>query len=185
MKATEDLVKEHNGIKLMLDILDSISKKMKAGSSVDPEHLFRIVDFLRTFVDKCHHAKEEKVLFPAMKEARIQQSIGSISLILKEHKTGRKYVDGLSKTVDKYAFGNKRLSGGIAQLAQYYISLLRTHIEKEDNVVYPMADELLPEEKQKWMLGEFEKIETEIIGAGKHKEYHGLLEKLKGVYVKP
>jgi len=185
MKATDDLVKEHKGIKLMLNIMDSISKKMKVGSSVDPEHLFRIIDFLKTFVDKCHHAKEEKILFPAMIEAKINQSIGPIKGILKEHKTGRKYVEGLSRDIDKYATGNKKVTGGIAQNAQNYISLLRPHIEKEDNVIYPMADEFLPEEKHKSMSGEFEKIETEIIGLGKHDEYHRLLEQLKTIYVKP
>ena len=185
MKATDDLVKEHKGIKLMLNIMDSISKKMKVGSSVDPEHLFRIIDFLKTFVDKCHHAKEEKILFPAMIETKINQSIGPIKGILKEHKTGRKYVEGLSRDIDKYATGNKKVTGGITQNAQNYISLLRPHIEKEDNVIYPMADEFLPEEKHKSMSGEFEKIETEIIGLGKHDEYHRLLEQLKTIYVKP
>lgn len=71
MRPTEVLKEEHKVIKLMLKILDRVSKKLNSGEKVDPIHLDKINDFIRTFADKCHHGKEEDRLFPAMEAAGI------------------------------------------------------------------------------------------------------------------
>ncbi len=65
-----------------------------------------------------------------------------------------------------------------------YISLLKDHIERENNVLFPMADSRLSEERQDELFEGFEKIEEERIGAGRHEEFHHLLEKLSGIYLK-
>jgi len=62
---------------------------------VDISHLDQILEFLKVFVDKCHHGKEEKVLFPAMEEAGIPRQGGPISVMFYEHERGRSYVRGL------------------------------------------------------------------------------------------
>lgn len=71
MRPTEELVTEHNAIKRMLDILERVSRRLEIGETVDAEHLERIVDFIRGFADRCHHGKEEDLLFPEMEEAGI------------------------------------------------------------------------------------------------------------------
>ena len=65
MKATDELKKEHEGIKLMLRVLQAVAGKVNLGDRVNPEHIDGILEFLSIFVDKCHHAKEEEFLFPA------------------------------------------------------------------------------------------------------------------------
>jgi hemerythrin-like domain-containing protein len=47
-----------------------------------------------------------------------------------------------------------------------------------------MADMRLSKEKQEELLEEFERAESEKIGIGKHEEFHKLLDRLKGVYLK-
>jgi hemerythrin-like domain-containing protein len=61
-------------------------------------------------------------------------------------------------------------------------ALLGPHIEKEDHILYPMADRLLTEAKQKELEKEFARIEEEIVGHGVHKKFHALLEELSGIY---
>ena len=58
MTPTEQLREEHQGITLMLKILEKVCTKMEAQEKVNPEHLESIVDFFRVFADKCHHGKE-------------------------------------------------------------------------------------------------------------------------------
>ena len=82
-----------------------------------------------------------------------------------------------------YMTGEKSSSKEVLKNARAYISLLRDHIEKENNVLFVMADNLLSEKRQDELFEGFEKIEEERIGVGKHEEFHGLLNKLSGIYL--
>jgi hemerythrin-like domain-containing protein len=184
MKPTEQLKEEHQLIKLMLRIAEKVCEKLESGEEVDPEHLERIVEFIRVFADKCHHGKEEDLLFAAMEEVGIPRKGGPIGVMLTEHDMGRGYVKGMSEAIAKYKAGDRKASSAIVENARNYIALLTQHIDKEDNVLYPMADMHLSEERQKELLEEFEVVEREKIGVGKHEQFHKLLEHLKQVYLK-
>jgi hypothetical protein len=71
MNPIEDLVHEHKAIKVMLSIMNKIAENIRNDQSVDTNDIEGIVDFLKTFADKCHHGKEENALFPALVEAGI------------------------------------------------------------------------------------------------------------------
>jgi len=183
MKATEVLTEEHNGIKVMLGILGGMADRLEAGQDVDAAHLEQAVDFLRTFADKCHHGKEEDLLFAEMEKAGIPQQGGPIAVMLAEHTTGREYVKGLAEAVARYGAGDKAAVPAIVQNARNYVALLRAHIDKEDNILYPIADRTLTEEQQERLLECFEDVERERIGPGKHEEYHRMLERLGEGYL--
>jgi hemerythrin-like domain-containing protein len=102
--------------------------------------------------------------------------------MLTEHDMGRGYVRGMSEAIAKYKAGDGKASSAIVGNARNYIALLTQHIDKEDNILYPMADVHLSEDKQKELLEEFERVERERIGVGKHEEFHELLDHLKQVY---
>jgi hemerythrin-like domain-containing protein len=184
MKPTEDLKKEHESIKLMLRILEEVSKKLEAGEKVDAGHLDSILEFILVFADKCHHGKEEGLLFPAMEKAGIPGQRGPIGVMLYEHKQGRDFVKAMREAVAKYKKGGKRAGREVAKNARNYASLLSQHIEKEDNILYPMADGRLSAAAQEDLKKGFEKIEKEVIGPGRHEEFHRLLHRLKEEYLK-
>ena len=66
MKATQQLKDEHEGVKIMLNILEQVCQELEAVGILNKEHFDGILEFLRVFVDKCHHGKEEDLLFPAL-----------------------------------------------------------------------------------------------------------------------
>lgn len=68
--------------------------------------------------------------------------------------------------------------------ARKYVKLLSQHIDKEDNILYPMADKNVPQKKQDDLLKGFEKVEAERMEAGKHEELHETLRHLISVYLK-
>jgi len=184
MKATEQLRSEHEGIKLMLHILDKVSRKLESEEDVEAEHLEKIIEFFRVFADKCHHGKEEDFLFPAMEAAGVPRESGPIGVMLLEHDKGRGYIKGMADAVAKYKGGDRKAAPVIASNARNYIALLTDHIEKENAVLFPMADAHLSAAKQELMFEEFEKVEVEKIGVGKHEEFHQLLDRLSGIYLK-
>lgn len=96
MKPVEQLIKEHDSIKIMLAVLAEVSKRMQKGQKVPVEDLENILKFLRLFADKCHHGKEEDFLFPALEEVGIQKEGGPIEVMLQEHIEGRNYIQKLN-----------------------------------------------------------------------------------------
>lgn len=183
MKPTEQLKEEHEAIKLCLRILEKVSQKLESGEEVNSEHLDQILDFIKNFADKCHHGKEEDLLFPAMEEVGIPKEGGPIGVMLMEHNVGRGSVKGMSEAVAEYKAGDREVSSKIVENARNYITLLTQHIEKEDDILYPMGDMRISAERQEKLLEEFEKVEIEKIGVGKHEEFHKLLDNLKEAYL--
>jgi len=183
LKPTKQLMEEHNAIKLMLKILDAVGKKLQSGEKVDFEHLDQILEFLRTFADKCHHGKEESLLFPAMEKAGIPREGGPIGVMVREHEIGRGFIKELSNAINDYKRGKMDVILNIVGIAKSYIELLAQHIEKEDNILFPIADNILTQEVQEKLLEEFEKTESEQISANKHEELLQLLNRLKKIYM--
>ena len=180
-KPTQDLIEEHSGIILMLRIMEKVAEKLKAGESVDEGHLSKIVEFLKNFVDKCHHGKEEGILFPELIKNSENEKL--VNELLGEHKTGRDFIRGITESLTNYQKGNPD-AFHIAVNALGYSQLLDEHIRKENTVLFPMADKELPNELQTEISEKFEKLEVEVIGVGKHEEYHHWLEELENAYLR-
>lgn len=182
MKSTEVLKEEHGGVKIMLRILGKVSDRLESGQSVPPENLDRILEFLKVFVDRCHHAKEEDFLFPAMERAGIPREGGPIGVMLAEHAKGREYVRGMSDAVAGCKRGDRDAVVRFTSNARSYTELLLAHIDKEDEVLYPLADGKLDEATDRKLVEDFEKVEEERVGHGKHEEFHWLMEELQKSY---
>jgi hemerythrin-like domain-containing protein len=183
MKATEQLKSEHEGIKLMLSILDAVANRIAGGQRIPQKDLEDIAAFLSVFADKCHHGKEEEHLFPALERAGVPREGGPIGVMLAEHAQGRQLIARLKEAIAEYGAGKKEASGKFARAAGDYAALLTQHIAKENNVLFPMADRLLaPVEDVKLVEG-FEELERTRIGAGRHEQFHALLARLKKSYL--
>jgi hemerythrin-like domain-containing protein len=183
MTPTEELKAEHRAIERMLRILEGVSDRLESGDPVDSAHLAQIVEFIQVFADRCHHGKEEDLLFVAMGEAGIPTEGGPIGVMLREHVIGREHVGTMNRAAGQYAAGNAQAAKEFAAAARGYVELLRQHIAKEDNILYPMADRALSQDKRDELLEGFEVIEQERVGPGRHKAFHKLLDELGQTYV--
>lgn len=183
MLATKQLKEEHAAVKFMLKVLDNICARISKGEEVDPNHLTRITEFLIVFVDKCHHAKEEEILFPQLEKMGVINKGGPIGTLLEEHNIGRNYIKGLREAVERYSAKDYSATEDLLKNTQGYKNLLTQHIEEEDTNIFVLADQLINEEMQEKLAEEFEKIEVERIGTGKHEEFHELLHELEHTYL--
>jgi hemerythrin-like domain-containing protein len=183
MTPSNQLKEEHEGILLMLKILEAVSARLEAGEDVNPDHLQRIVEFFRVFADKCHHGKEEDHLFPEMEKAGIPRERGPIGVMLMEHEQGRAYVRAMGEAAPRYAKGEASSGTEFARHARGYISLLRGHIDKENQILFPMGERVLPPAKQDELVEAFERLEREKIGEGTHEAFHKLLSELREIYL--
>lgn len=184
MTPTDQLKEEHQGILLMLRILERICAKLESKEKVDPDHLGHIVEFFQVFADKCHHGKEEDLLFPEMERSGISRERGPIGVMLMEHDQGRTYVRGMAEEAYGFEKGDPSAAAEFAKNARDYIALLIQHINKENNILFPMGDRAVSKEKQDELVGAFESLEREQIGEGTHERFHQLLHHFQEVYLK-
>ncbi len=183
MTATEVLKTEHTAIRVMLDVLNSVAARLERGEAVDTADLDAMLEFIRVFADSCHHAKEEDLLFPALERAGLPREGGPVGVMLAEHETGRGYVRGLADAVARLKQGDAGAADEAAHNARGYAELLDAHIYKEDNILYEMADMHLSAAEQERLVGEFERVEDERVGHGRHEQFHELLHRLRDRYL--
>lgn len=177
--ASQELVNEHNAIQQVLNALEIICHKITSENVYDKQDLGNILEFLKTFADKCHHGKEEGLLFPALEEAGIKNESGPIGVMLSEHVMGR----GFIRQMDEALNSNPLNTAGFVDASENYINLLRAHILKENQILFPMGDRILDESKQNELLKKFEEFEYDVIGKDKHEEFHTMLNNLQTKYL--
>ncbi|MHB0936650.1 MAG: hemerythrin domain-containing protein [Armatimonadota bacterium] len=182
MYATQQLRDEHEGIKTVLTVLEHLAGEMRLGRSVHAGHLEQIIDFLRTFADACHHGKEEEHLFPALNAAGLPSEGGPVGVMLHEHTLGRGHIRGMADALERLQAGEDA-GDDFARHAQAYVDLLRAHIDKENDILFTMAENILPPPVQARLAERFETIERERIGPGEHERYHELIHSLRETYL--
>lgn len=182
MKATEDLIHEHNTVLVALQVLDKVAAAITAKDDTAPLHLEQLLNFFKGFVDRCHHGKEEDALFPELERRGVKRDGGPIGVMLSEHEVGRGHVRALVENLERLRGGDARAAAKIGEHANAYRDMLQAHIHKENNVLFPMADRLVPEDVAATLAEKFEEIERDRVGEGKHEAYHAMLHTLKDLY---
>ena len=154
MKSTDFLTQEHKLILRALDVLDSISAAVENTATADQSDIDTILDFLRWFADAHHQAKEETILFPALKNASAASQGRPVDHMVLEHDQERGLVEDLEKDVrlsklPEFVASANRLS-----------STLRNHIYKEDRILFVAADAVLSPSEDDAVFDRLNRFET-------------------------
>jgi hemerythrin-like domain-containing protein len=175
MKATEILIAEHAVIGRVLDALQEAIQAPAAG----PEFFSAAADFASGFADGCHHRKEENVLFKALGRSGMPVNGGPIGVMLNEHEQGRQLIRAMRRAAADWENGQETGRVETLKAAGQYVSLLRQHINKENNILFPMADRFIPLPEQAQVAEDFEHVEHAETGEGVHEKYLALAESLE------
>ncbi len=167
-KATDVLKYDHRVIEKVLSVLGKLTE---GAGEASLERWRKAVDFLRNFADKCHHLKEERIFFPALERRGIPCVGGPIGTMLLEHEEGRGYIRAMAEALSGAGEDAEAIRTELVRNANAYLHLLRQHINKEDEILFPMADEALSLEEQKRLLHKFEEYEVKEIGTGIYEMY--------------
>ena len=156
------LTHEHKLIMKVVNALGAISNDLAHGSSVSSEKLHEIVRFLREFADKCHHAKEEDILFPEMAKHGVPETGCPLAALRLEHVHARQLVAQLSTRTQAYARREAGAANALMAVITDIGNLYSSHIWKEDNMVFPMVDRLFPPQDIEHLFQRFEQAEVEL-----------------------
>jgi hemerythrin-like domain-containing protein len=123
------LVDEHVLIKRWITLIPQVLETIDVNSPRDMEMVREGIDFIRSYADRFHHAKEEDILFKYFDE-----NAPILKKMLDDHATGRGHVRALIEAVEK------RDKPAISEHLLAYGELLKEHIREEDEILYPWMD---------------------------------------------
>ena len=145
----EELKSDHQNILKHLDDLESVINQPTINHVKIKEFLY----FTETFAEP-HHQKEEQVLFPALEKKGIPNEGGPIGMMLLEHAAKRDYLTKMREAI------KENDEDKLKENTRAMISLLRDHIHKENNILYPCAQDVLTEEELTSLASQCEKIKN-------------------------
>gem|GEM_PF-3531489 len=173
---------EHDDVRGLLKILQAMTLRLVDGRRVDLEDLEWIFEFNRDYVDRFHHGREEYILYSSLKDEGVPEC--PLSELFAEHEITR----SLAKVIRGYIEDYKQQEAGsrippeIIEGCLSYIDLLLDHMDKEEKIFFPLADECFTKEAQERMAEKFQTFELERIGLGRKEELRTLIDHLKNFY---
>lgn len=151
---------DHEVVLRALGLMERLAQGLEAGGPVDRTALTWVIDFFTTFVDRFHHGKEEQHLFPALERHGIPREGGPVGVMLYEHEESRGLLRAMTQGGDR----------AIAEAIRGYAALFRGHIDKEEGILFSIAEQVLTEGEQRGLVKAFEAIEQAVAAPGVHEQ---------------
>ncbi len=166
------LMIEHRLIERMIQIIKIQLEDIQTGKKADPDLIDRFIHFVRTYADRCHHGKEEDILFRELARKKIQPEHKRIlEELLEEHKFGRQITLTLADASQKYQKGETESLAVLTECLRSLVEFYPDHIKKEDKEFFiPIMDYFSPEEKDA-MIREGYELDSRLL----HREYENLV----------
>jgi hemerythrin-like domain-containing protein len=179
MNPIEELKIEHRAIETALAILSRISHDPAQRPASDvARDAGRLIEFFKVFADACHHAKEEGHLFPVLEQMGVSRDGGPIGVMLAEHEQGRRLIRQMDASLGRVETDGQPAWEAFRKAAATYVDLMHRHIFKEDHVLFEIARQRLSKVRMQRLAVDFQRLEREKIGAGRHEAFHRLLDEL-------
>ena len=155
----QKLVDEHKLIKRLLALIPVMLRGLDLNTGDGRQLALSSADFIRSFADKYHHAKEEDILFKCF-----DQSLDILKVMHDDHETARAHVRAILDSV------NRMDTAGAVEHLTAYLELLTEHINKEDEVLYPWMDRQLSDTQIGQLFAAFNEVDGRLADARRRSE---------------
>lgn len=157
------LMVEHRLIDRMIALMRKELPRMHEGH-VALDFIGSAVDFFVTYVDLCHHGKEEDILFRELDRKEIsRQQRTTMKELVAEHVLARKIVAGLDEARGRYVLGSGDAVAEMAERIKEMIELYPAHIEKEDRHFFIPSMQSFTAEEQDAMLAAMQEFDRQLL----------------------
>ncbi len=145
MKTTSILVSEHCLIEQVLNCLERMMERCISQQRLEDAPARNAVVFFRGFTERCHYIKEETELLPTMRAIGVSPERCLGCSMLERREEGRLHVDAMEAVIDPASRGGSAALQEFAEHAQAYIELLLEYIARQEDCLFPMIAQALPE----------------------------------------
>ena len=173
------LMVEHRLIERMIALLDREVKRLRRGQGkVDTDFVLSAIDFIRFYADRCHHGKEEEILFRELKKKPLTPGHRrTLEELEAEHVRGRRNVDMIAAVRERVLRGDAAAARDLVALLEGLVAFYPAHIEKEDKGFFLECMDYFTEEERTALLAEEEAFDRNLL----HEHYRKLLDAREGV----
>lgn len=176
------LMNEHRLIENVLGSLETYALEVEGGLALERVFARDYASFLRGFADAWHHGKEEDILFRRMVERGFSAESGPVAVMLQEHREGRALVGAIHGVGEGTDDVTPAETAAFLAGATAFVPLLRQHIQKEDNILYPMSEKVLSSAEFDTMLTDFAAFEAKAGADGTRDRLEALASRLASAF---
>jgi hemerythrin-like domain-containing protein len=127
------LMIEHRVIEKIILLIDGALPVIEQAGTVDEGLIDAFVDCIRTYADRCHHGKEEEILFRDLgRKKLVDEHRQLMSELIEEHKWGRMKVSQLLQAKEEFVGGKQEALSTVLACMKEIAGFYPKHIEKED-----------------------------------------------------
>lgn len=167
------LMIEHRLIERMIQVIGKELIRIEKTGEVAPGFVDLAVDFVRTYADRCHHGKEEDILFRDLAAKPLSEDLKVIlGELIEEHRQGRRVVGELVEAKDEYIRGKRESISRIIECLRYLVEFYPVHIEKEDQHFFLPCMRYFTQDEKDAMLEEEYEFDRNLI----HGRYKAVVE---------
>ena len=171
------LMREHRLIERMVALMKSEATKIAVHRQADPVFIETAVDFFRTYADRCHHGKEEDLLFVQLRGKALRPEHEKImNELVEEHKLGREAVRKLIDANERYKKGSVEALDEIGGILNHLADFYPVHIRKEDKDFFFPCMEYFTKQELDIMLNQFWDFDRKLV----HEKYGRTVAELEG-----
>ena len=137
MHPEDNLREDHGRIMKLFAVWQKILGESNHTDQAIHEALAKCINFVELFIDRCHHGKEDEILFPAMTSSKNPEITSLVHELRSEHQTGRSLLKAIKLEFKASAEPNGS-PVSLIQLSHRYIDLFRKHIRRENAQLLPL-----------------------------------------------
>lgn len=183
MQPIAPLMIEHRLIERMVALMRAELTRIKENVAVDPEFAFvdplfidTAVDFLRTYADRCHHGKEEGILFAALAKKDLSpEHHRTMTELIEDHVRARQITKDLVRAKEDYLLEHKDALEKLLQFLQELTDFYPRHIDKEDRHFFMPAMTYFNQAEKAQMLQKMGEFDQKLI----HEKYQAVVEQIE------
>lgn len=135
------LLGEHRTILMLLDEVERERARLDGDGILREAFWLDVLHFIDEFDGNLHHQKEEQLLFPALEASGLSSTTGPTAVLRDEHRRTMFWRQRLEQALS--ARDRVRVSAAAAS----YVDLVRAHVLKENQILFPLAKKLLTAEQ--------------------------------------
>ena len=170
------LMVEHRLIERMIKLWKEFLTKLEKSRCVDVDFIAQGIDFMRLYADRCHHGKEEDILFRDLKKKPLSAELLKIlQELINEHIISRNNIKELARARKRYIAGDKSAFSDICAAVKIIVDLYPAHIQKEDKRFFLPCMKYFTRQEQDSMILEFKEFDRNLI----HDEYKATIKGLE------
>lgn len=170
------LMTEHRLIDRVIVDVERRLDLAASGTEVQSAYIVSLIDFVLNYADRCHHGKEEQILFRQLEAKDIApEHADTMAELVREHQAIRDLAGSLDDANVKFMSGDKSVVPRIEQSLREITAIYPAHVEKEERHFFKPAISYFTKEERDAMAEEFRAFDQELI----HEKYRRTVEELE------